>query len=293
MAWEIVLTGCGTSHGNPAWGDPAWWSTDPRDARRRSGALLRAADGRVVLIDTGPDLMHQLRDPYRRWDGLSYPEDAVTRCDAVLMTHDHADHSHGINDLRHVNRLMRHAQRKAEGYVAGSAAPNIPLYGHTEHLQRLQQMFPYCFGDGEDFYSLSSPALVQRPLLDDQQVTIAGLPLIPFAMSHGSAGRTTGFRIGDMAYLTDLKELPATADQHLRGVGLLVLDMLRDEVHPTHLCWAEALAVIARLRPRRTVFTHMGPEVRFAAFQARLPPTVEMAVDGWRAIFSDRLELES
>ena len=292
MSWEIVITGCGTSHGNPAWGDPAWWSTDPRDARRRSGALLRATDGRVVLIDTGPDLLHQLRDPYRRWDGVSYPADAVTRCDAVLMTHDHADHAHGINDLRHVNRLMRHAQRAAGTHVSGSPAPSIPLLGNAEHLGRLQAMFPYCFGVGEEFYSLSAPALVARALQDDVPTVIAGLPVIPFAMSHGSAGRTTGFRIGDLAYLTDLKELPAHADQYLRGVGLLVLDMLRDEVHPTHLCWAEALAIIARLRPQRTVLTHMGPEVRFAEYQARLPPGVEMAVDGWRAVFSDKLELE-
>ena len=153
-------------------------------------------------------------------------------------------------------------------------------------------MFPYCFGVGEEFYSLSAPALVARALQDDVPTVIAGLPVIPFAMSHGSAGRTTGFRIGDLAYLTDLKELPAHADQYLRGVGLLVLDMLRDEVHPTHLCWAEALAIIARLRPQRTVLTHMGPEVRFAEYQARLPPGVEMAVDGWRAVFSDKLELE-
>jgi len=292
MSWEIVITGCGTSHGNPAWGDPAWWSTDPRDARRRSGALLRATDGREVLIDTGPDLLHQLRDPYRHWDGVSYPVDAVTRCDGVLMTHDHADHAHGINDLRHVNRLMRHAERKSGSHVAGSPAPSIPLFGNVEHLSRLQTMFPYCFGIGEEFYSLSAPALVVRTLADDVVTTIAGLPVIPFAMSHGSAGRTTGFRIGDLAYLTDLKELPLHADQFLRNVGLLVLDMLRDEVHPTHLCWAEAMAIIARLRPQRTVLTHMGPEVRFAEYQARLPPTVEMAVDGWRAAFSDKLELE-
>ena len=271
--WTFVITGCGTSHGNPPWGEPAWWSNDPRDARRRSGAMLFGPAGEVVLIDTGPDLLHQLRDPYRRWDGITYPVDGVTRCDAVLLTHDHADHSHGINDLRHVNRLMRRATGRSE---------SLPVCGNAEHLTRLQSMFPYCFGQGEEFYSLASPALVARALPDDGWVEIAGLPVLPFAMSHGPAGRTTGFRIGAMAYLTDLKELPAAADQHLRGLDLLVLDMLRAELHPTHLCWDEAQAVIARLQPRRTVLTHMGHEVRFREWEARLPPTVAMAVDGWR-----------
>jgi phosphoribosyl 1,2-cyclic phosphate phosphodiesterase len=272
--WTFVITGCGTSHGNPPWGYPAWWSEDPRDARRRSGAMLFGPAGEVVLIDTGPDLLHQLRDPYRRWNGTSYPVDGVTRCDAVLLTHDHADHSHGINDLRHVNRLMRRD--------GGGVAHSLPIYGHVDHLTRLQSMFPYCFGRGEEFYSLASPALAARELIDAEQVVIAGLPVTPFAMSHGPAGRTTGFRIGAMAYLTDLKELPPTADRHLQGLDLLVLDMLRDELHPTHLCWAEAQAIIARLQPRRTVLTHMGHEVRYADWVDRLPPGVAMAVDGWR-----------
>ena len=282
--WELIITGCGTSHGNPMWGERAWWSTDVRDRRRRSGAILKGPDGKVVLIDTGPDLLHQLRDPYAIWDGVSYPEDCITRCDGVLFTHDHADHTHGINDLRHVNRLMRHA--------SGRRSP-LPVYGHAEHLGRIQAMFPYCFGVGEEFYSLASPALAAEVLTDDQEVTVAGLAVLPFAMSHGPAGRTTGFRIGGrggMAYLTDLKVLPTEADHHLQGLDLLVLDMLRDEPHPTHLCWAEAEQILARLQPRRCVLTHMGPEVRFAAWADRLPAYVAMAIDGWRTTFTAMLE---
>lgn len=276
-AWSITITGCGTSHGNPLWGLPEGWSTDARDRRRRSGALLRDAAGTVVLIDTGPDLMHQLRDPYADWDGLSYPARAVERCDAVLLTHTHADHSHGLNELRHLNRLMRR--------TTGRRDP-IPILGHPEHLAELTAMFPYCFGDGTaGGYQHGAPALTTRPLQDGVVIDVAGLAVRPLALSHGPAGRTTGFRIGRMAYLTDLKSCPEEAIAHLQGLDLLVLDMLREEPHPTHFCWAEAEALRQRLQPRQTVLTHLGPEVRYAEWCDRLPPGVVLAVDGWTAPF--------
>ncbi len=278
--WTLILTGTGTSHGNPPFGHPELWSTDHRDRRRRSGAMLFGPAGEVVLIDVGPDLLDQLRDPAASWDRISYPTQAVTRCDAVLLTHDHADHSHGINDLRHVNRLMR---------KAGQAQVSIPILGHQRHLDAVESMFPFCFGKGSEVYDLGSPALQTRAIPDDVVVPVAGLDVIAFPMSHGPAGRTTGFRIGSMAYLTDVKELPTEADRHLQRLDLLVLDMLREAPHPTHFCWAESQAVIQRLRPRLTVLTHLGHEVRFAEWQGRLPPGVVMAVDGWRAGFRPTL----
>lgn len=276
--WSIVITGCGTSHGNPLWGFPDCWSTDPRDRRRRSGAMLFGPQGQVVLIDTGPDLLHQLRDPYADWDGRSYPTRAVERCDGVLLTHCHADHSHGLNELRHLNRLMRRA-------ADGRRTP-IPIHGHPGHLAELTGMFPYCFGDGTaGGFQYGAPALLPVPVADGVPFPIAGLAVTPFALSHGPAGRTTGFRCGGMAYLTDLKECPEAAIPLLQNLDLLVLDMLREEPHPTHFCWSEALDLVNRLRPARTVLTHLGPEVQVAAWTDRLPVGIEMAVDGWQAAF--------
>jgi len=278
--WEIIITGCGTSHGNPPWGYPEHWSDDPRDQRRRSGAVLLGPGHEVLLIDAGPDLMHQLRDPERRWDGRGYPAGSVTRCDGVLLTHAHADHSHGLNDLRHLNRL--------------TGAP-IPLYGADVHLAEVQGMFPYCFARGvapvpgepaQPAYGAWAPALIARHLVDGVVHPIAGLPVTLLPMSHGPAGRTTAFRCGGLGYLTDLKSIDPVHDHALAGLDLLVLDMLREQPHETHLCWAEAQALIARLRPRRTVLTHMGHEVRYADWQPRLPADVVMAIDGLRLPFS-------
>lgn len=274
MAWQIVITGCGTSHGNPPWGHPDRWSEDPRDLRRRSGAALLGPRGQVLLIDAGPDLAHQLRDPFRDWDGRSYPSRCISRCDGVLLTHDHADHCHGLDDLRHLNRLMR--------------GESIPVYGHADHLERLMAVFAYCFGSRDESYHMGSPSLVTRPLPDDAPAGICGLEVVPFALDHGPGGRTTGFRCGDLAYLTDFKRLPEAAFAHLQGLDVLVLDMLRSEPHPTHLCWDEARALIERIAPARTVLTHMGHEVRWSEWQDRLPARVELAVDGWNAPFRTR-----
>jgi len=268
-----VITGCGTSHGNPPWGYRELWSEDPRDHRRRSGAALLGPRGAVILIDTGPDLAHQLRDPYKEQRDTSYPERCIVRCDGVLLTHDHADHTHGLNELRHLNRLMR--------------GTGITIHGCHGHLDQLRAMYPYCFGDGSSGgYHLAAPLLetIHRP--DHVTFTVCNLPITPFAMDHGPSGRVTGYRIGSLAYCTDCKSIPEDSLSWIADCELLVLDMLRAEPHVSHYCWEDAEALIMRVRPRRTVLVHMGHEVRYAEWADRLPPGVELAYDGWHADFT-------
>lgn len=268
--WKLVITGCGTSHGNPPWGYPEYWSDDPRDHRRRSGAMVLGPDGQCFLIDTSPDLMHALRNPYKHEPSYRYPQDAVERCDAVFMTHDHADHCHGLNDLRHLNRLM-----KAE----------IPVYGNKQHIDEIHRMFPYCFADADALYNKGSPALRRMPLEDNVCTQIHGLPVTVVEMNHGPAGRVSGYRFANLAYLTDLKVLPTKAEAYLQNLDVLVMNMLREEEHPTHQNWQEAQALIERLQPRKTILTHMGYEVHYQPWQQKLPSGVEMAYDGMTVYF--------
>jgi phosphoribosyl 1,2-cyclic phosphate phosphodiesterase len=216
-----------------------------------------------ILIDCGPDLLAQLRDPYRFWDGIGYPQHAITSTLAVLLTHEHADHTHGINDLRLLNRLQRRP---------------VPLHGDASHLSLLKSQFPYCF-QGDDAGAWR-PGIEAQPFQVGDRLLIDGWPVQTLPVLHGPAGPVTGFRFGDLAYVTDVKTVLPQAMQHLRDLDTLVLGVLREDPHPTHLSVAEALQLVTALRPRRTVFTHLGHEVRYADLAARLPVGVEPAFDG-------------
>jgi phosphoribosyl 1,2-cyclic phosphate phosphodiesterase len=250
---RVTILGCGPSWGVPRiggeWGkcDPA----NPRNRRLRVSALVEEG-GRTLLIDTSPDLREQLLDA------------AVQRVDAVLFTHAHADHLHGIDDLRSVNRLM------------GGA---IPIFASSEALGEIRQRFGYVFAPGRPDWQRSFYKPVLEPHVIDGPFAAAGLPVVPFAQDHGYS-QTLGFRIGKMAYSTDVIELDEAAFAALAGVELWIVDCIRREPHVTHSHLEKTLAWIGRVRPRRAVLTHMDESLDYETLRAELPPGVEPGYDG-------------
>lgn len=248
---KVTILGCGASTGVPAidlgWGrcDP----TDPRNRRRRASVLVETGST-VILIDTSPDLREQLLDA------------GVERLDAVLMTHAHADHLHGIDDLRAVNRVMQRP---------------IPLYADAPTIAEISRRFDYVFEPVEEPDRFYKPTLVPHEIAGP--FAIGGVPIVPFAQDHGF-GTTLGFRIGMMGYSTDVTELDGAAFAALAGIELWVVDCLRRAPHPTHSHLAKTLAWIARLHPRRAVLTHMDQSLDYSELSAELPAGVEPGQDG-------------
>ncbi len=249
---KITILGCGAAGGVPmisiGWGrcNPA----NPRNRRLRPSILVEAA-GQVLLVDTSPDLRQQLLSA------------EVRHLDAVLYTHAHADHIHGIDDLREVNRAMR--------------AP-IDVYGTATTLSEIGQRFGYVFKPlPPDAKSIFKPWL--RPHEVSRPFTVGSLEIIPFDQDHGYC-RTTGFRIGNFAYSTDVLDLPAESMALLEGLDLWIVGCLVDTPHETHAHVDKALGWVERLKPKFTLITHMSPNLDFDALQARLPAGIAPAFDG-------------
>jgi len=248
---RVTVLGCGPSTGVPLiggnWGrcDPG----DPRNRRRRVSVLVEIG-GVVILIDTSPDLREQLLDA------------GVTRIDAVVLTHAHADHLHGIDDLRSVNRLMQRA---------------IPLYADARTSAEMGRRFDYVFEPVEEPGRFYKPTLLAHEIVGPFE--IRGISVLPFVQDHGFS-TTLGLRIGGFAYSTDVTELDDSAFAVLQGVELWIVDCLRREPHPTHSHLAKTLAWIARVRPQRAVLTHMDQSLDYRELSAELPSGVEPGCDG-------------
>lgn len=251
---RLTFLGTGTSFGVPQIGCACavCSSSDPRDRRTRTAALVETTGGARLLLDTPPELRLQLCDA------------RVATIDAVLFTHDHADHTHGIDDLRAVS-------------VRGGA---LPMYGSADTLARLERKFGYIFDDQmRPLPGTSKPEGHAHPLEAGEMVRIADVDVTPVEVPHGPV-RVFAYRIGPLAYVTDAKEVPAQAMEQLRGVRILVLNALFRRMHPTHLSISEAVETALAIGAEHTYLTHLTHEVGHAQLAAELPVGVSPAYDG-------------
>ena len=251
---RLTFLGTGTSFGVPQVGCSCrtCTSTDPRDRRTRTAALIES-DGRRILIDTPPELRLQLVAA------------GVSQLDAVLYTHAHADHVHGIDDLRALS--------------VKQGAP-LPAYGPAATLDELVVRFRYAFDAAVQARpGTSKPELVARALEAGHEIDIAGFPVLPLRLPHGEQW-VFGYRIGPLAYLTDVKAVPPEARAALAGVRVLVLNALLRQPHPLHLSIAEAVDTARAIGARQTWLTHLTHETPHAELAASLPDGVAPAHDG-------------
>lgn len=254
---RATILGCGSSGGVPRLGN-RWGACDPANPRnrRRRCALLVEREGRAgttqVLIDTGPDMVPQLLDA------------GIATLDAVVMTHPHADHVHGIDDLR---QLVFNARRR------------MPVWADAQTSQALLQRFRYIFEtEGGSYY----PPICDLHLIEGP-VAIDGpggpITLHPFTVAHGEI-HSLGFRVGGLVYLPDVSDIPEAAWPLIKGAEVFVIDALRPEPHPSHAHLAQALDWLARAATPRGVLTNMHIDMDYSAVLAATPDHVVPAHDG-------------
>ncbi len=257
----VTILGCGSSGGVPraglGWGDCN--PDNPKNRRRRTSLLVERRGPRGitrVLVDTSPDLREQLLDAEVDW------------LDGVLYTHAHADHTHGIDDLR---ALVLYKKRRVDVYLDAMTS------------QLLRGKFDYCFSTppGSDY----PPILNERRLVAGQPVTINGeggpIEALPYMQQHGDIP-SLGFRFGSLAYSCDLSDLPPDSIAALAGLDIWILDALRYRPHPSHLNLDQALAWVDRLKPRHAVLTNLHADLDYDVLRTTLPAHVEPAYDGIR-----------
>lgn len=259
MSFSVTILGCGSSGGVPrvaqGWGkcDP----NEPRNRRRRCSILVRRTGDQGetrVLVDTSPDLREQIIDAN------------VDRLDGVLITHDHADHTHGIDDLR---PFYVQTRERVHVWVDPVTSP------------QLRQRFGYVFESppGSDY----PPILTEHRMVHGEIVTVPGpggvIEALPFRLPHGSV-LALGIRIGNMAYTPDVSAIPSDCLDYLRGLDLWIIDALRMAPHPSHFTLAEALGWIKQLMPKRAVLTNLHTDLDYRTLEQSVPDNIMPAYDG-------------
>jgi phosphoribosyl 1,2-cyclic phosphate phosphodiesterase len=280
---KVTLLGSGASSGVPLIGCdcPVCLSPNPRNKRTRVSLMVETL-GKQILIDTSPDLRQQ------------FLREGLKTADAILYTHAHADHIHGIDDIRSLN------------FHRGGP---IPAYANRATLDELHERFGYVFkeppkissgfvteqgearsglgsvSDGgvsppqKNTYGWFRPCLTPYEITPGMAFEVEGVRITPFRQIHGKVD-SLGFRIGKMAYSTDVKAFPPESEEYLHGLDLWILDCLKPEPAPTHTHLAQSLEWVARFKPKRTILTHLAHEFDYDTLQAQCPPDVEPGYDG-------------
>lgn len=249
---QLIMLGVGSSAGTPVIGCSCktCTSADARNKRTRCSAAIVLPAGETILIDTGPDLRLQaLREDLKR-------------VDAVLYTHTHADHLHGIDDLRSFCQLQRQ---------------QLPLYGSQETLHHIASKFSYVLREPSDFWDL--PVLAAKRVAEPLE--LFGVKITPIPVKHGNSD-ILGYRIGNIAYITDVSVIPESSLALLRGLDVLVLDCLRFKAHPTHINLEQSLEYASLINANQTYLIHMTHEIEYGEVSQRLPGTVRLGYDGLR-----------
>jgi phosphoribosyl 1,2-cyclic phosphate phosphodiesterase len=254
---EITFLGTGTSNGIPVIGCECavCRSEDPRDKRTRTSAVIRTG-GVTFLIDTATELRSQAL------------ANGLTHVDAVLMTHAHADHTGGFDDLRRFNEVQQQ---------------HLPVYADPNTAAMMRARFAYTFVDAFSFYG-------GKPDLHLHEVTgpfeVMGQRIIPVPVLHGRLP-ISGYRIGNIGYVTDAKTIPEESLNLLKGLDVLVLNGLREREHPTHLSFREASEIVQKVAPRHAYLVHLSHETSHQQAQSLLPPGIEIAWDALTITVTD------
>jgi phosphoribosyl 1,2-cyclic phosphate phosphodiesterase len=261
MTLSLTILGCGSSAGvpRPALGWGACDPKNPRNRRRRCSLMVEQTNGQGttrIVIDTSPDLREQLIDAH------------VDHIDAVFLTHEHADQTHGIDDLRSV---VIHQRRR------------IPVYLNQSTAKDVVQRFSYCFisPPGSDY----PPILTQQAIEGGESRAIEGkggaVTLSAFNVQHGNIP-ALGYRIGNAAYTPDLHDIPPASWSALEDLELWIVDGLRYAGHPSHFSVNDALHWIERFKPKRAVITNMHSDLDYEVLRKSLPEGVIPAYDGMK-----------
>ena len=252
---KLTFLGTGTSQGVPVIGCncDVCRSEDRRDRRLRTSAMVEIGDLRLV-IDAGPDFRYQML------------REGVTRLDAILLTHQHKDHTAGIDDVRAFN------------FVDYPTIRTMHIYGNEPTIERVKMEYDYAFAENK----YRGVPVIELHTIDEQQtLNIGGVDITPIIGEHSKRFRSVGYRIGDMAYITDFSHIDPTEEAKLQGVKIMVINALRWEPHDSHFSVAEAIEIINRVRPERAYLTHMSHGIGlYAESSKRLPEGVEFAYDG-------------